>query len=426
MSKPFLPTHGASYSDGELFLEQTRLSAVAESAGTPCYVYSSQAFEDSYRAYENAFSELSPLICYSVKANSNLSVLSLFAGLGAGFDVVSGGEIGRVEAAGGDLAKTVFSGVGKSPEEIKLAIEKGILFFNVESVQELETIDSIAAGMGKKAPVSLRVNPDIDPKTHPYISTGFKKSKFGIDIKEAENLYGKALKMKGVEIKGIDAHIGSQIFEISSFEDSVTRLLELLSTLEKKGVEIEYMDIGGGFGVRYGEDDSPPPLEDFAAAVGKLMGGAGCKPVLEPGRSLAANSGLLLTKAMYVKRGSEKKFVIVDAAMNDLVRPAFYGSHHEIVPVKQAAGGKIEKADIVGPVCESGDFLATDRDFPPVSPGELLAVMSAGAYCFTMSSNYNTRPRAAEVLVEGADFRVVKNRETFEDMIRGETAADPR
>ncbi len=423
MSKPFIPTHCASYREGELFIEDTPLSRIAEAVGTPCYVYSSRAFEDSYRAYETAFRSLSPLICYSVKANSNLSVLSLFAGLGAGFDVVSGGEILRVEKAGGDLKKTVFSGVGKSKDEIKLAIEKKILFFNVESGQELETINETAMEMGAKAPVSLRVNPDIDPKTHPYISTGFKKSKFGIDMREAEETYLRAESMEGIEIRGIDAHIGSQILEISSFEDSVEKLLGLLFKLKKHGIEVGYMDIGGGFGVRYGEDDSPPPLGGFAQAVEKLMKGAKCKLVLEPGRSLVANAGLLISCARYIKRGSEKKFIVVDAAMNDLLRPAFYGSHHEIVPLKDRSGEKTEKTDIVGPVCESGDFFATDRDFPLVERDELIAVMSAGAYCFTMSSNYNTRPRAAETLVRENDFQIVRERENFEDMIRGEKIA---
>ncbi len=423
MSKPFLPTFGTSYRNGELFIEDTPVAQIAESVGTPCYVYSSRAFENSYRAYETAFANLSPLICYSVKANSNLAVLSLFAKLGAGFDVVSGGEILRVERAGGDLAKTVFSGVGKSPDEIKLAIEKEILFFNVESSAELETINETAVKLGMKAPVSLRVNPDIDPKTHPYISTGFKKSKFGIEAGEAERMYVRASSMQGVEIRGIDAHIGSQIFEISSFEDSIEKLLALLLKLEKHGIETGYMDIGGGFGVRYGKEDNPPPLGDFAKAVEKLMNGTQRKLVIEPGRSLAANAGLLLTRVRHVKQGSEKKFIVVDAAMNDLVRPAFYGSHHEIVPVKEMTG-ETENADIVGPVCESGDFLATDRDFPPAERNDLLAVMSAGAYCFTMSSNYNTRPRAAETLVKGSDFRIIRKRENFEDMVRGETVPD--
>lgn len=420
MDKPFLPTFGTSYRNGELFIEETPLVRVAESVGTPCYVYSSRAFHDFYRAYERAFASLSPLICYSVKANSNIAVLSLFANLGAGFDVVSGGELLRVEKAGGDLGKTVFSGVGKSEDEIKLGIEKEILFFNVESRAELEAVNNTAVNLGAKAPVSLRVNPDIDPKTHPYISTGFKKSKFGMDAREAEKLYVRARSMKGIEVRGIDAHIGSQIFEISSFEDSVEKLLLLLSNLKKHGIEAAYMDIGGGFGVRYDEDDTPPPLDDFAGAVERLMSGTKCKLVLEPGRSLSANAGLLITRTLRVKRGSEKKFIVVDAGMNDLLRPALYGSHHKIVPVKKSRPEKTEKADIVGPVCESGDFLAVERDFPLVEQGGLLAVMSAGAYCFTMSSNYNTRPRAAEVLVKGSDFRVIKQRESFEDMVRGE------
>ncbi|QMU56194.1 MAG: diaminopimelate decarboxylase [Candidatus Mycalebacterium zealandia] len=424
MSKPFLPTTKTSYRDGELFFEQVRLTEIADAVGTPCYVYSAGAFESAYRAYENAFSKISPLICYSVKANSNLSVLSLFAKLGAGFDVVSGGELKRVEKAGGDIKKTVFSGVGKSADEIKLAIEKGILFFNVESPQELEVINEIATGLGAKAPISLRVNPNIDPKTHPYISTGFKKSKFGMNADEAEKTYERAASMKGIEIRGIDAHIGSQIFEISSFTDSLEKLLALVGKLEKKKIKIGRVDMGGGLGVRYDAGDSPPPFEKFAGAVEKLMAGSKLELVIEPGRSLAANAGLLLTRAMYVKRGSEKKFIVVDAAMNDLVRPAFYGSHHEIVPAKMTAGNKTEKTDIVGPVCESGDFFATDRDFPLVDAGELLAVMSAGAYCFTMSSNYNTRARAAEVLVKGGEFRVIRERESFENMLKGETVAD--
>ncbi len=424
MNKPFIPTSGVSYRGGELFIEDTALAQIAESVGTPCYVYGCGAFEDAYRAYKDAFASLSPLVCYSVKANSNLAVLSLFSKLGAGFDVVSEGELLRVEKAGGDPGKTVFSGVGKSAREIKLAIEKGILFFNVESLEELEEINKTAIKLGRKAPVSLRVNPDIDPKTHPYISTGFRKSKFGMDTREAEKTYIRASSMKGVKIKGIDAHIGSQIFEISSFEDSVEKLLGLLSNLEKRGIDIDYMDIGGGFGIRYKKADTPPALGDFAKAVEKLMGGTKYKLVLEPGRSLAANAGLLLARTLYVKRGSEKKFIIVDAAMNDLLRPAFYGSHHEIVSLKERSGEKTEKTDIVGPVCESGDFLATDREFPLVERGDLIAIMSAGAYCFTMSSNYNTRPRAAETLVKGSDFEVIRERENFEDMTRGEKIPD--
>lgn len=428
MSKTFLPTSRVSYRNGELFIEDTPLERIAESVGTPCYVYSSRAFEDSYRAYENAFAKLSPLICYSVKANSNIAVLSLFSKLGAGFDIVSAGELLRVERAGGDLEKTVFSGVGKSADEIRLAIEKDLLFFNVESSQELEAINKTAIGMGRKAPVSLRVNPDINPKTHPYISTGFKKSKFGTDTREAEKMYIRASSMKGVEIKGIDVHIGSQIFDISSFEDSVEKLLTLLSKLEKHGIETGYMDIGGGFGVRYEKGDNPPPLVDFAEAMEKLISGKrperGGGLILEPGRSLVANAGILLTRVLYVKRGSEKKFIVADAAMNDLLRPAFYGSHHEIVTVKEMSGEKTEKTDIVGPICESGDFLAADREFSLAKRGDLLAVMSAGAYCFTMSSNYNTRPRAAEILVRGENFQIIRERESFEDMVRGETVPD--
>ncbi len=424
MNKQFLPNPDASYKNGKLFIEQTSLEQIAESVGTPCYVYGSKALEEAYGEYEKAFSKLSPLICYSVKANSNLAILSLFARLGAGFDVVSGGEIKRVEKAGGDLKKTVFSGVGKSPDEIKLALEKEILFFNVESSQELDLINETALKAGVKAPVSVRVNPDIDPKTHPYISTGLKKSKFGIDVIEAEKMYLRAASMKGIEITGIDAHIGSQIFEISSFGDSVEKLLKLVSKLEKNGIKIRWIDIGGGFGVRYKEDDQPPRLEDFAGTVEKFIGGANIKLILEPGRSVAANAGMLLTRTLYVKRGEGKKFIIVDAAMNDLIRPAFYGAHQEIAPVKKSEERKTEKTDIVGPVCESGDFLAADRNFPIVEPGELLAVMSAGAYCFTMSSNYNTRPRAAEVLVRDAEFYLIRERETFEDMTRGEKIPD--
>ena len=407
------------YKNNDLYMESVAVADIASAVGTPCYIYSQQAIENSFNAYINSLGDLDPLICYSTKANSNLAVLKLYSNLGAGFDIVSGGELKRVLLAGGDTSKVVFSGVGKTDTEIRDAIEAEILFFNIESVDELHAINRVAESMGRKAPIAIRVNPDIDPKTHPYISTGFKKSKFGIEIASSVDVYREASKMKGINIIAIDAHIGSQIFELSSFNDSLQKLTDLADSLNEENIDIRYIDIGGGLGITYSRDESPPSMDEYAAIIRKHLEGKPYRPVIEPGRSLIGNAGIMVTSVLYNKEGSAKNFIIIDAAMNDLIRPAFYDSHHEIIPVKQNEN-ETKTVDIVGPICESGDFLATDREFPSVKSGDRLAVLSAGAYGFVMSSNYNTRARAAEVLVNGENFHTIKERENFEDLIRGE------
>jgi len=411
------------YKDGEFYIGDLSVAKIAESVGTPCYIYSYEFLKDSFLSYKEAFSAMDTLICYSVKANSNLAILKSFSDLGSGFDIVSGGELLRVKRAGGDLGKTVFSGVGKTREEMKAAIEAGILFFNVESEEELHVLNSVGIELGKKAPVALRVNPDIDPKTHPYISTGFKKSKFGIEIGRALNVYKEANTMEGVNVIAIDAHIGSQIFDLTPFVDSVKKLIGLADNLVKEGIDIQYIDIGGGLGISYKLDEKPPHPKMYADIIMKEFSNKPYKLVLEPGRSLMGNAGMLITKVLYLKEGAAKKFVIVDAAMNDLIRPALYESYHEILTVKENSSSH-EVVDIVGPICESGDFLAQDKELPKVKSGDLLAVLSAGAYGFVMSSNYNTRPRVAEVLVKGSEFSVVRERETYEELLSLERIPD--
>jgi diaminopimelate decarboxylase len=415
--------HSYQYRDGELYVEDVPVRKIAEAAGTPCYIYSYAVLRDAFLSYRDAFSGIDTLMCYSVKANSNLAILNAFAGLGAGFDIVSLGELVRVMRAGGDTSKVVFSGVGKTEEEMRAAIEAEILFFNVESVEELRLLNKVGKDLGRKAPVALRVNPDIDAKTHPYISTGFKKSKFGIEIGKAVEVYEEASSMDGIRVTAIDAHIGSQIFELTPFVDSLRKLVNLADDLIDKGVGIEYIDIGGGLGISYKMDEVPPHPKEYAQVITGLVGGKPYKLVLEPGRSLVGNAGMLVTKVLFLKEGTAKKFVIVDAAMNDLIRPAFYESYHEILAVRGPARA-VEKVDVVGPICESGDFLAKDRKFPKVRSGDLLAVMSAGAYGFAMSSNYNTRPRVPEVLVKGGEFRIVRKRETYDEMLSGESIPD--
>jgi len=415
--------HGFEYRGEEYYVEDVPVKEIARSVGTPCYIYSYSVLRENFSVLRDAFSKIEALICYSVKANSNLAVLKTFANLGAGFDIVSGGELLRVLRAGGDPSKVVFSGVGKIEEEMEAAIRAGILFFNVESIEELYVLNGVARGLGKKARIALRVNPDIDPKTHPYISTGLKKSKFGIEIDKAVDVYRKAADMEGIEIVGLDAHIGSQIFDLSPFAASVKKLVNLAEALKGEGINIQYIDIGGGLGIRYKKEDVPPHPKDYANLIIKEVGGTNYKLLLEPGRWLVGNAGALLTTVLYTKEGTTKKFVIVDAAMNDLIRPAFYDSYHEIVPADRGMG-KDETVDIVGPVCESGDFLAKDRKLPRVAKDDLLVVLSTGAYGFVMSSNYNTRPRVPEVMVKGREFFVVRERETYEDLIRGETIPD--
>jgi len=394
---------------GELHVEDVPLSRLADQFGTPLYVYSRAALSAAFRAFDQAFAARDHLVCFAVKANSNLGILNLFARLGAGFDVVSGGELQRVLAAGGDAGKVMFSGVGKTAAEMRLALEAGILCFNVESEMELERLNRVAGEMGRKAPVSLRVNPDVDPKTHPYISTGLKGNKFGVPIAEALAIYRKAAALPHLTVTGVDCHIGSQITEVAPFADALDKVLALLDQLEAAGIAIHHLDLGGGLGIRY-RDETPPPVAEYAATLLAKLGGRPQKILVEPGRALVGNAGLLLTRVEYLKHGEAKNFAIVDAAMNDLMRPALYDAWHDIVAVQQSAGAEASY-EIVGPICESGDFLGHERPLA-LAEGDLLAVLSAGAYGMSMSSNYNTRPRAAEVIVDGGAIHPVRERET--------------
>lgn len=409
------------YRNGELFAEGVPIQRIAREVGTPVYLYSLATLRRHYRVFDEAFATSPHLVCFAVKANSNLAVLRVFVKEGAGFDIVSGGELFRVLKAGADPKKVVFSGVGKNRQEIEYALKSGILMFNVESEPELDTLNEVASGMGKKAPISFRVNPDVDPKTHPYISTGMKKSKFGIDIKRSVDQYKKALTLSHVEVVGVDCHIGSQITSVSPFVDALARVRELVATLTEAGARIRYLDLGGGLGIRY-KDEEPPLPKDFAQAVIGVLKGLDVTLILEPGRVIVGNAGILVTQVLYLKDTGEKKFVVVDGAMNDLIRPALYGSHQTIHPVidRQASGDKIV-ADIVGPICESSDFFAQDREMQRPRPGDLLAIRGAGAYGFTMASNYNSRPRVAEVLIDEQNFHIVRERETLEDLISGES-----
>jgi diaminopimelate decarboxylase len=409
-----------NYQGGELCAEDVPLEKLAAEVGTPCYVYSSATLRRHYRVFDEAFAAAPHLVCYSVKANSNLAVLRLFAREGCGFDIVSGGELFRARRAGADPAKIVFSGIGKTRDEMAYALREGILAFNVESAAELDLLDEVAAAVGRKAPVSLRVNPDVDPKTHPYISTGMKKSKFGIEIRRAAEQYERARSLPHLEVVGVDCHIGSQLTDVAPFRDALARVRGLILDLRARGFDIRYLDFGGGLGITYA-DEEPPSPKDYAEAL--LRDGIeklGVKLLLEPGRVLVGNAGILLTRVLFLKDTETKKFVIVDGAMNDLIRPSLYGAFQRIDPVRQSDRASAI-VDVVGPVCESGDFLAKDRELPAVLPGELLAVRSAGAYGFVMASNYNTRPRAAEVLVDGSTYHVVRARETLDDLVRGET-----
>jgi diaminopimelate decarboxylase len=407
------------YSGGKLFCEQVDLGAIARSAGTPCYVYSAQSILDAYHAYDDAFGDMPHMICYSVKANSTLGVLSLLARAGSGFDIVSGGELYRVLQAGGDPSRVVFSGVGKTAAEIHLALNNGIHNFNCESEAELAEIDTIAEKLGVTAPFSLRVNPDVDAATHPYISTGLRDHKFGIDIAEAAAVYHRARAFRHLRASGVDCHIGSQIVDYSSILEAAGKVLALIELLRSQGHAIDHVDLGGGLGISYRSADSSPDIRDFVSALRTRIRNAGLTVLVEPGRSIAGPAGALLTRVLYRKKTPSKEFVVVDAAMNDLIRPALYGSHHDILPLNHAP--RVIVADVVGPVCETGDFLARDRELADVQPGEYLAISSAGAYGFVQASNYNSRPRAPEVLVEGGRWRIIRERESYHDLIRGET-----
>jgi diaminopimelate decarboxylase len=405
-----------SYRDGELHVEAVPLRRIAAEAGTPCYVYSRAALTDAYAQFSAAFAGRDHLICYAVKANSTLAVLDLFGRLGSGFDIVSGGELERVIAAGGAPEKVVFSGVGKSESEIRLALEAGILCFNVESEGELMRIDRIAGALDKSAPVSLRINPDVDAGTHPYIATGLKQNKFGIPYAQAMALYQRAQRLANVAIKGIDCHIGSQLTDIAPIGEAFARIAELVERLAKAGIPLEHVDVGGGLGIRY-EQETPPSIATYARTVLDAFANPALKLLFEPGRLLTGNAGLLLTRVEYLKEGEERRFLIVDAAMNDLVRPSLYDAWHDVLPVRES--GAAETYDIVGPVCETGDFLARERRLA-AREGDLLAIMSAGAYGMSMASNYNTRPRAAEVMVDGEHACIVRTREAVSDLIARE------
>ena len=406
------------YQQGSLWAEGVSLEHIAKQFGTPTYVYSRAHFESQFRAYADALGDHPGLVCYAVKANSNIGVLSVLAQLGAGFDIVSAGELERVLMAGGNPAKVVFSGVGKTADEMRRALQVGVHCFNVESEAELERLDAVAADMGVVAPVSLRVNPDVDAMTHPYISTGLKENKFGIAIERAPEVYRKVAASENLNAVGVDCHIGSQLTEIAPFLDALDRLLVLIDQLAEDGTELEHLDLGGGLGVRY-RGEEPPEVSDYIGAVKEKLAGRKLALVLEPGRSIAANGGALLTRVEFLKRTDDHNFAIVDAAMNDNLRPALYQAWQDIVTVTPSNGTQ-ESWDIVGPVCETGDFLGKHRQLA-LEPGQLLAMLSAGAYGFTMSSNYNSRTRAAEVLVDGDKTYLVRERESLADLVRGET-----
>jgi diaminopimelate decarboxylase len=407
--------------NGELYAADLRVADIADEVGTPCYLYSRAALVERYREYDEGFGNAPHLVCYSVKANSNLAVLRLLAREGSGFDVVSGGELARVLRAGGDPKKVVFSGVGKQAREIREALEAGILMFNVESPAEIDLIDAVARDMGRRAPVALRVNPDVDPKTHPYISTGLRSSKFGIAIERCTEDYARAAELPGIEVVGADCHIGSQLTSTSPFAEAVSRMTQLVDRLTQAGIPLRYLDVGGGLGISY-NDEKPPPAREYAKTLVAGLGDRKLKLIIEPGRSIVGNSGILVTRVLFHKSTPEKNFVVVDAAMNDLIRPALYSSFHRIEAVGPV--DRTVKADVVGPVCESGDFFAKERDVPAVEPGGLMALMSAGAYGFVMASNYNTRGRAAEVLVDGGRYDVVRRRETIDDLLALESIPD--
>jgi diaminopimelate decarboxylase len=409
-----------SYSDHDYYCEQVPLVDLAHRAGTPCYVYSSQVILNNFRAYTEAFSDLPHTVCYAVKANSSLAVLSLLEKAGAGFDIVSGGELYRVLAAGGDPAKVVFSGVGKTAAEVEFALAKGIHSFNCESETELALIDAMAARLGVTAGFSIRVNPDVDAVTHPYISTGLSQHKFGIAIAAAAQVYEQSRRFRNLAAEGVSCHIGSQILDPTPILEAVDKVLALASALRAQGHPIRHIDLGGGLGVAYHAGEEAPKIREFVACLRSRVKASGLSVMVEPGRSIVGPAGVLLTRVLYRKKNGEKEFMVVDAAMNDLIRPSLYKAHHEILPLRRN-GLPLVKADVVGPVCETGDFLARDREMANAMPGDYLAVCTAGAYGFVQSSNYNSRPRAPEVMVEGASWRVVRERETYADLVRGES-----
>ncbi len=414
--------HHFAYRDGRLFAEEIPLEKIAREVGTPFYCYSHATLERHFQAFEASLGGVPHLVCFSVKSNSNLAVLNVFLNQGAGLDVVSGGELYRALKAGADPKKIVFAGVGKTVREMEEALRAEILLFNVESEQELLALDRAAGLGGMKAPVALRINPDINPQTHPYISTGLKQNKFGIPFDRSVDVYRQAKALKYIDPIGVHCHIGSQILEVQPFVDALGRIKELVKKLREESIAVEYLDLGGGLGITYEDEVAPPPSEYVEALLNEL-GGLDCTLLFEPGRVLVGNAGIMVTRVLYIKRGPEKSFIVVDAGMNDCIRPSLYGAYQAVWPVVQREGEKIS-GDVVGPICESGDFLAKDRLLPPLEPGDLVAVMSAGAYGFTMASNYNSRPRPAEVLVKGTEQWVVRERETYEDIVRGETVPE--
>jgi diaminopimelate decarboxylase len=410
--------HEFKYIEDNLYCENVPLTRIAADVETPVYVYSRNTLTRHYGLLDEAFSSLPSLICYSIKANSNMAIIGSLARQGAGADIVSGGELFRAMRAGIAPDKIVYAGIGKTEREMRYALEAGILMFNVESAAELLSLNRVAGEMGKTTRIALRVNPDVDPETHPYIATGLREAKFGIDMEEALAIYEQARSLPNIEVVGVHQHIGSQITSVEPFQDSLSKIKRLVSSLQEEGFDIRYINIGGGFGIPYQEETVPKPL-DYAEVMEPIVKECACQAILEIGRMIVGNAGVLLTEVLYRKQTGDKGFLIVDAAMNDLIRPSLYGSFHELLPL-QDGDREEETMDVVGPVCESGDFLARDRRIPRMEPGESLAVMSAGAYGFAMSSNYNSRVRAAEVMVDGDSYRVVRDRESYEDLLRGE------
>jgi diaminopimelate decarboxylase len=414
--------HHFHYLNDELYCENVSITEICRDLGTPIFVYSRETLERHFRIFQEPFKSVDHLICYSMKACSNLAILRIFGNLGAGVDIVSGGELYRALKAGIDPSRVVYSGVGKKASEMDEALTADILMFNIESAEELDLLNQRAQALGKRARIAMRVNPDVDPLTHPYISTGLKKNKFGIDVEKSVGLYRKALNMKGIEPVGVDCHIGSQLTELSPFLEAVDRIKELIEKLRSDGVDVRFLDIGGGLGIPYDEEEPPPPAA-YGEAILERLADMNVKLIMEPGRLLVGNAGIMVTRVLYQKQGPTKNFVIVDAAMNDLIRPSLYTAYHSVQKVSRKAKPTPQErivADLVGPICESGDFLAQSREMEAVESGELLALMSAGAYGFSMSSNYNSRPRAAEVLVDGDRYFVIRDRESYEDLIRGE------
>jgi diaminopimelate decarboxylase len=411
--------HYFHYKDGDLYCEEVPIVTIADSVGTPFYLYSHKTLVRHFKAFDSAFEKVRHLVCYSVKANSNLALLRIFIKLGAGLDVVSGGELFRALKSGVDPKKVVFSGVGKTNEEIEYALNSGILMFNAESSQELVRIDEIAGRLGTRAPVAIRVNPDIDPKTHPYIATGLRENKFGIDFNVSMKEYIFAKGLPHIELIGVDCHIGSQLIELQPFVEALRRVKELIHALAQRGIGIQYLDLGGGLGITY-KDEVPPHPTEYAKAIVEEVSDLDYTLIFEPGRVIVGNAGILVSRVLYTKETGEKNFVIIDAGMNDLIRPSLYGSFQGILPVTKGEEEEIV-ADVVGPICESGDFMAKDRRMPKFKPGDLMAVMSAGAYGFSMSSNYNARPKVCEVLARGDRFHLIRERESYDDLIRGES-----